>query len=336
MKIGIVDRKNSNSCRWIDYCKKSGIAYKIVNPYMPDIYEQLSDCTAFMWHINHGDYRDNIFAKSLMMSLAAKGLRLFPDINSVWHFDDKIAEVYLLKALGAPVAPTWIFYSKEDALKWLDTAEFPLVFKTKCGASSSNVWLLKDKSQAVKFVNKAFSKGFLHIDFLRMAIDYLKKFAKGRTRFRNVAKYIALWLFPSKFKANLFNREKGYVYFQKFFGANNFDYRVVVIGCRAFAMKRFTRENDFRASGAGRIRYEKDSVPEDVVKLAFNVTEKLNAGSVAYDFVVDENGKPWIIEICYNNGYDPKDLEVGYWNKDMSFVAGKFEVCDWMVDSVVQ
>jgi glutathione synthase/RimK-type ligase-like ATP-grasp enzyme len=53
-----------------------------------------------------------------------------------------------------------------------------------------------------------------------------------------------------------FNPEKNYVYFQDFIPQNDFDIRIIVIGKRAFAIKRMVRKGDFRASGSGNIKYD--------------------------------------------------------------------------------
>ncbi len=336
MKIAIVSRKNSNSPFWIEYCQQNSIPYKIVDPYAPDIFEQVSDCSAFMWHINHGDYRDMQFGKALFIALNAKGIKTYPDVNSVWHFDDKIAETYILKGVGADVVPTWIFYTPKDALDWLKTAEFPLVFKLKGGAGASNVWLVKTFKEAKKVVKKAFASGFAHSNLWSPLWDNIKKFIKGKTSFYNVAKFIGLLLLPRRYNVHLHQREKGYVLFQKFIKGCDCDYRVVVNGNNAYAMKRMVRKNDFRASGSGNIIYEKEAIPEFLVKLAFETSAKLKAKAIAYDFVLDENGNANIVEISYSNGKPEGDCHVGYWTGDMQFHKGAFNPFKWMVDSVIE
>jgi hypothetical protein len=44
MKITIHHRPGSFSDRWIEYCKREGIEYKIVNAYDSDIVKQVEDC----------------------------------------------------------------------------------------------------------------------------------------------------------------------------------------------------------------------------------------------------------------------------------------------------
>ena len=119
MKIAIHSHPGSFSERWIEYCKQKGIDYKTVNAYDSDIVEQVKDCDAFMWHHNHADYRDVLFAKQLIYSLEAKGIKCFPNFHTTWHFDDKVGQKYLLEAIGAPLVPSYVFYSKIEALNWI-------------------------------------------------------------------------------------------------------------------------------------------------------------------------------------------------------------------------
>ena len=160
MKIAIHEREGSFSDGWINYCKINAIPYKIVNAYKSNIIEQVSDCSALMWHHHHGIFKDALFAKQLSFSLQQAGKRVFPDFATCWHFDDKVGQKYLLESIGVPFVPTYIFYSKDEALRWIDKAIFPKVFKLRGGAGSSNVRLLKTKKEAIKFTKRAFGKGF--------------------------------------------------------------------------------------------------------------------------------------------------------------------------------
>ena len=65
-----------------------------------------------MWHFSHRDYKDVQFAKSLLISLENSGKKVFPNISTCWHFDDKISQKYLLEAIGAPIVPTYVFSTK--------------------------------------------------------------------------------------------------------------------------------------------------------------------------------------------------------------------------------
>ena len=177
MKIAIHHTPGSFSDRWIEYCEEKGIPYKIVDAYRSDIVEQVADCDAFMWHHHHANYKDALFARQLLYSLQMAGKRVFPDFNTGWHFDDKVGQKYLLEAIGAPLVPSYVFYTKEEALEWIDGTTFPKVFKLRGGAGAANVKLARTKGEARKLVKQAFVRGFKQFN----RFTYLKeRYKKNR------------------------------------------------------------------------------------------------------------------------------------------------------------
>jgi glutathione synthase/RimK-type ligase-like ATP-grasp enzyme len=334
MKIGIHHTKGSFSERWISYCEENEINYKLVDCYKTDIIQQLSDCDALMWHFNHKGAKDSKFAKQLLFSVQVLGKKVFPDFNTVWHFDDKVGQKYLLEAIEAPLAPSYVFYNKRIALDWAHQTSYPKVFKLRNGAGSDNVRLVKTKNKATHLIRKAFGRGFKQYEGWINLKERYRKYRHGKTTLWNVIKGIIRLFYTTEY-ARVTGREKGYIYFQDFIPGNDFDIRVVVIGDKAFAIKRIVRENDFRASGSGTILYDKKHFDDDTVRLAFNVSEKLKNQCMAYDFVYFE-GNPLIVEISYGFamfGYDPC---VGYWEKDMTWHKGEFNPYGWMVEDLIK
>ena len=124
MKIAIHHKKGLYSERWISYCEKEGIAYKIVDCYSNNIVSELEDCTILLWHHLAHYYRDKLFAKQLLFSLETAGKTVFPDIKTTWHYDDKVGQKYLLESIKAPFVPTYIFYTKKEVLLIQSIASF--------------------------------------------------------------------------------------------------------------------------------------------------------------------------------------------------------------------
>jgi glutathione synthase/RimK-type ligase-like ATP-grasp enzyme len=334
MKIGIHLTKGFFCDRWITYCDTMGISYKIVDCYRSDIIRQLEDCDALMWHFNHKSPKASKFAKQLIFSVKASGKKVFPDFNTVWHFDDKIAQKYLLESIGAPLAPSYVFYSRQEAREWANHTDYPKVFKLRNGAGSDNVKLVKNKEEAIHFINKAFGRGFGQYESWNNLKERYRKYRLGKTTSWDVFKGILRLAHKTEY-ARVTGREMGYAYFQDFIPGNNFDIRVIVINDKAFAIKRMVRENDFRASGSGFILYEKEHFNEKTIRLAFNVSDKLAAQCMAYDFVY-QSGNPLIVEISYGftkEGYDPCP---GYWDKDLTWHEGSFNPYGWMVEDLIR
>jgi glutathione synthase/RimK-type ligase-like ATP-grasp enzyme len=333
MTIAIHHNPGSFSDRWISYCKENNIQFKIVNCYDNDIINQLKDCDALMWHHSNYDYRDALFAKQLIYSLQTKCIKVFPDFNTTWHFDDKVGQKYLLEAIEAPLVPSFVFYNKKEALNWANNTIYPKVFKLRGGSGSWNVRLVKSKRQARSMINIAFGRGFPQYNRSKILLDRTKKFIAGKDSFKGlVASFVRL--FTSIEYDRMIGREKGYIYFQEFIRGNSFDTRVIVVDGKALAERRFVRKNDFRASGSGAFSYE--DINTDAIKIALSISKKLNVQSIAFDFVLDENNKPLIIETSYGFGTKGIHNAPGYWDSCLNWHEGKVYPEDWMIDTLLK
>lgn len=333
MKIGIHHNKSGFSTRWIAYCEKVNIPYKIVDCYASDIIQQLNDCDALLWHFHQENYRDTLFAKQLIVSIEAMGKSVFPDSNSCWHFDDKVGQKYLLEAAGAPLVPSYVFYDRKRTLDWLKSTTFPKVFKLRGGAGSANVKLVRSLSEASKLTSRAFGRGFSSFNRLNYLKERIRKYRLGKDSFLGVLKGIGRIFIPTEF-AKFHGREKGYAYFQDFIPDNRFDIRVITIGNKAFGLKRMVRENDFRASGSGHIIYDHAEIPADCIKIAFDTSDKLGFQCMAYDFV-RHTDKQLIVEISFGFAVKAYDHCPGYWDKSMTWHQGSFVPQEWMVEHIV-
>jgi len=320
--------------RWVDYCEEHNIAYRLVNCYSNDIIEQLKDCDALMWQYYQGHRKDTLMAKELLYSLEQAGIRTFPDFKTAWHFDDKLGQKYLLEAIGAPLAPSWVFYDKKEAIAWAKSASFPKVFKRRGGGGAQNVRLVETPRKARALIKKAFGRGFPQFDSRGSLKERWSRFRDGRTTLRDVLEgVVRLFILPPFARQK--GPEKGYIYFQEFIAGNDYDIRVVVIRDKAFAIKRLVRKNDFRASGSGHILYEKELFDEHTIELSFEIAGKLQSQSVAFDYVYD-NGQPKILEISY--GFTPYGYDdcPGYWSGDMKWHEGPVNPYGWMVEDILK
>ncbi len=320
MKIAIHPQQGTFSDRWIEYCKEKNISYKIVNCYDTDIIQQLDDCDALMWNWNQTDYRTVLVARQLTLSLQERGKKVFPDFKTSWHHDDKVAQKYLLESIGAPLVKTHVFYNKKEAEQWLYTTSFPKVWKLRGGAGSLNVELVKSRSEAQRYVNKAFGRGFSQLNGWGRLKDklWILKRDKNMAALKGVAKGIGRLIFPTEL-GKFSQREKGYIYFQDFAPNNDHDTRLVVLGNRCVGVRRYVRNNDFRASGSGIKAYEPELFDKRCIKIAFDTAKILDAQSVAFDFIWDGD-EPKIVEISYTYIIGPfYDNCPGYWDNSLQW-----------------
>lgn len=330
--IGIHMKPGSFSDRWVSVCQQEGIGFRTINCLKSDIIAQCDGLDAVLWHWSHGDVGDVLVARQVIRSLETKGLVLFPNSNTCWHFDDKVGQKYLLEAIGAPLCPTWVWTNIRDAMNWIDGASWPKVFKLRCGAGSSNVRLVWSRAEARKLCYQAFGHGFPAVS------GY---FSDMKTRGRNVKSVGDLLGKVARAPESLLNfvmlrrklhRERGYIYFQEFLPKNASDTRITIIGDRAFGFTRRNRLNDFRASGSGSIDYDPQEIDKRCVEIAFRVADRLRTQSLAFDFLYGYKREPIIIEISYCYKASAVYSCEGWW--DHEFVWHKGHV--WPQDAILK
>lgn len=337
MKLAIHHRENSFSDRWIEYCKQKNIDYLIVNCYDTNILEKLKKekITHLMWHFHHSSSRDILISNYVFNAAEAMGVKTFPDFNTRWHFDDKCAQKYLFEALDIPAAKSFVFYSKKEAEKFLSNTKFPIVSKLRRGAGSTNVKLIHNVQEGLDNIEMMFDKGVQsngsHLSNLDQKMRVAKKIKNPIKLISKVFNHIK----KSRAENKLVNAEKGYVYYQEFMPNNDFDTRIIVIGDKAFGIRRFNRDNDFRASGSGKIDYDSSKIDISFVKEAFLATKNMKAQCLAFDFVYDSKKQPKIIEICYAFNMKPYDNCEGYWDNNLNFHKGKFNPQFFMIENLL-
>lgn len=298
---------DASSPFWTRQLMEAGHQVKEVNVYHADILEQLQGCHGFMWRHAHIPEMRQIARRLLPVIENELGLAIYPDQNTCWHYDDKIAQYYLLQASGIPIPETWLWFDKNEAIRWAQKAKYPLVMKLWAGAGSTNVKLITSRVEAEYWVHQLFSLG---------AVSFDEQINSFRERVLKV--WRALKGEPIVHPWEL---HKNYILFQEFLPDNNFDTRITVIGNRAFGFRRFNRDNDFRASGSGKIDYNPESVSTEFVSLAFDVARKLKTQSCAIDGLW--SGKqPVVGEISYTYASWGVHDCPGYWDMNMDWHEG--------------
>ncbi|MBZ0266296.1 hypothetical protein K8I28_16685 [bacterium] len=335
-KIAIHKGDPHYHARWMERCTELGLEAEYVNAFDDNIIQTLKSFNVFLWRWSFREPMEVMEARSILAAAESMGLKVFPNLSTCYHYDDKIAQKYLLEASGAPFIPTRVFYKSSDARKWLEKADFPMIFKLKAGASSTNVKMVHTAKEALTLVDRAFGQGFSSRE--KLSYESSKKFKKlaGEAGFFSKLKKIKRGLKKHIRLRQHSTREKGYIYFQDFMPDNNYDTRIVVIGERAWAFRRHNRENDFRASGSGNIDYTVKKVDLNMVKIAFEVSQKCSFQCMAYDFLYDKSRNPLINEISYTFvGGEVIHGCPGYWDSDLNFHEGNIYAEDAILESLL-
>ena len=232
------------------------------------------------------------------------GLATFPSSAHGWHFDDKVAQMYALQAVQAPIPQSWVFYREEDCINWLkNQAKYPLVAKLRCGSGANNVKMLHGFYEARKYARRMFRAGFNPAPSLVYKAYSKVQSTQSLATFVRRAKRIPEFL-RTRSNAKKLPLEKGYCYFQEYVQNEGFDLKVVVINDKMTFCTRDVRKHDFRASGSGSCYYNRNLLTDNVIDTAFETAKKLGFQCMGFDFVVDSStGEGKIVEMCYGFDY---------------------------------
>lgn len=310
----------SYSEKWCEFIQNKGHNIQLVNFSEPNLLQNISLTDGLMWRTAHNPDDKQKARRLLYVVEKYLNIPVYPDHNTYWHYDDKVSQFYLFKAMHIPTPQTWVFWNESQAVEWAKSAKYPVVHKLAIGASSKHVTLITSVNEAIEQIKNDF-KGTIP----GLCKPY--KFELSRTGLRtlyykilDIRNYLKYGKIPSLPKSQ-WQVEKNYSYFQEFIPNNPFDTRVNIIGDRAFAFRRWNREDDFRASGSGKLDYARKAIDMECVHIAFEVSKKCKFQSMAYDFLLADSS-PVISEISYTY----VDFAVyncpGHWDSDLNWHEG--------------
>lgn len=305
----VINRINKNRVKdWSEKFEtvfvKEKINYEKIFIDKDDWIEQISSCDVVIWKPRFiGITSSQYFKEKIYFIQYVIKKRVFPNYETVWHFDSKIAQKYFFQYNKVPIPKTFVTFDYNEAMKFSKNTEYPIIFKLSSGAGSRNVRMIKNKEQLQSLVNFWFDN------------NLLKKVIKRL------------------FKLNYYIDSFGQIYLQEFINNNSADLRITIIGDKyAFGFWRNNRDNDFRASGSGKIDYDR-KIPQNIVQYLCKLNKDFQFDSMAYDiifrdneFVIVEMSYGYLDKAIYNaNGYYLLDencnvcqfVEGHYWPQEM-------------------
>ncbi len=317
--------EESYSKKWTEFLEARGVTVRKLNLLAFDALDQASQCDGIMWRWAHNPQDKQSAQRILYVIEHYLNIPVFPDSRTSWHYDEKIAQFYLLQAIEAPMPKTWLFWNQNLAIDWARHATYPVVFKLSVGASSSNVLKVNDEKEAIDLIGRSFRHGIFPMTMneyekTMQFPDSLSQVKQMLSRLKGAIRYVWASEYP-KLPYFWWKPEHGYVYFQEFIPDNSFDTRITVIGDRVFGFRRLNRFEDFRASGSGYIDYNPNQIDERCVEIAFYLSERGSFQSMAYDFLYRDR-EPVVCEISYAYADWAVHNCPGHWQRSMDWVDG--------------
>lgn len=214
------------------------------------------------------DYHYKDYIEDVVFALQLAGARTIPCYKFLRANNNKVFMEYL-REISLPdnlhSLKTVKLGTLDEVKRQADQITFPVVVKGSQGASGTSVYLAKNKPDLMKKIKKV-SKTFDLKSYLwELGRGYKHKGYIKNSNFRK--KYILQEFVP--------NLEK--------------DWKVLVFGERYFVLTRYTRENDFRASGS-KTNYKAGTASEltsQILDFAKEIFESLDIPHMSLDIAFD-------------------------------------------------
>jgi glutathione synthase/RimK-type ligase-like ATP-grasp enzyme len=332
MRVAIHDTPGSFSSKWIEYCTEKKIYFETVNCYDSEIVATMNSFDILLWHHQQSNPKDYFMAKKLLAALEDAGKLVFPNHHTGWHFDDKVAQKYIFESLAIETPKNYVFYDQKSLKEFAISCKYPIVWKLKGGSGSRNVKLVRSESELLSIGTKMFGSGIREYDPMEGLNESIRRYKLGKMKVIDILKALVHFVYPVKYE-RMSGKAWGYVYLQEFIPHNDSDYRVIVVKDKAFAIKRYTRLNDFRASGSGYIEYKRELFSDELLKISFDIASKVKSQCVAFDFVYRDN-KPLLVEMSFGFRKEGYYACEGYWDSNLNWYEGAFNPYGWIIEDI--
>lgn len=208
------------------------------------------------------------YIEDLIYHLEKNGAIVLPGFELLRAHHDKIFMELLrsgfsdntLKSVRSRYYGSWA-----DALNY--DSPFPVVIKRISSAGSEGVFLANNRNEYVKFIKKAgkiivgHSMNEIFSGYIKRGVKKLLNFLQpARSRYLN---YLSIPVSTS-------------IVVQNFLKGLSGDYKVLIFGKKYYTLYRKNRENDFRASGSGRLYEVPEIEHEGLLNFAHKITKEIN------------------------------------------------------------
>lgn len=272
--------------QWIKYIKESKVDGILVRP--------------------KGNFQEHktLFDERLRIIHYDLGIPIYPSYNELFLYENKRMYAYWLQTYAYPHPQTHVFYNKNEATRFLKQADYPLVFKTNGGASSSGVSIIKSKHKAISHINKVFG--------LNPYISFGKVFW---TKKHGIP-------LPKIGMA-----QKHYVIIQEYISIK-WEWRIIKIGESYFGHQKLLKGKF--ASGSGKVGWVEP--PKELLFMIKEICEVGKFDSMAMDVLESTDGKYYVNELQSLFGsFLPYQMKINdfpgrfvYMNNNFEFEEGEY------------
>ena len=209
------------------------------------------------------------YIEDILLELDLRGLILLPAYKYFRAHHNKVFMELLrpnLKNINSQTIISYPIYDNRDLMNILEDLEsklkYPMVLKMSSGSGSRGVSLAKNRKDLLGKVKK-----MTYVKYRNYSMPWYSNVfsSKMKTLLRKIC--------HKAYINRSYPQEKMVI--QNFIANLKYDYKVLVFGNKYYVLKRLTRENDFRASGSGKLIFPDQINDADMILLARDVSKQI-------------------------------------------------------------
>jgi glutathione synthase/RimK-type ligase-like ATP-grasp enzyme len=251
MKVTILKNEDPDSSKkWEISCRKANIDFDVIDLTSWNWYELIkhSNSDIFLLKPPGETYKfKQLYDERLYVVSTVMHKFVFPSFKEVYIYENKRMLSAFLKGGDIPMPETHVFYNRDEALNFADSAKMPIVGKTGIGASGTGVRIIRSKSELKAYIGSAFGKGIKRRLGPNRNTGNIKSWSKKAYAspeffLKKIKKYLEIYK----------DAQKGFVILQEY-TPHEFEWRIVKIGDSWFGHQKVKRGD--KASGTKGIDY---------------------------------------------------------------------------------
>lgn len=307
---------------WVSLNVNKLVAYLHKNNYEVEIYQfhQLINnpdmvSNSIVFYTFNQKHNRREYIKDLIHYYSNGNNTLIPSYDLLQCYENKGFQELYKKKLNIKSLPALYFCSESEIKKY--SINYPVVLKTVDGSNGKGVYLINSKDKLhikIKKIQK--------LSLLTRADLFRRKYFRKKKQYLDYPDYDNLTDFI-QYK-DYITEEKNFI-LQEFIPELKFDYRVLIIYNRYFVTKRENRDNDFRASGSKRFRFNFE-VSDQLLSYAEEIYNKFDTPFLSID-IAQSNKNFYLLEFqALHFGINVLVKSKGYFtkvNNNWNFIENK-------------
>lgn len=275
--ICLVALGTDNECEsFIAACKLLGAEYELLDPTRSDFIDQVkrSQAAFFVSRPNHSTaLQREIFLEKETVLRRYMGKRVFPTLIENEIYESKRILAYFLESNNLPHPKTFITYTRNEALEFIENCTFPQVFKSKNGAGSTGVEIVYTKKEGRELVEVLFDSHYVN---------------KALSDYRDI--------------------DYGYIYFQEYIPEVR-EFRVIKIGESWFGHEKAKLADQEFMSGSGVNYWTPPSL--SLLNFCEAIATRFDFITMCFDVFQDNRGQYLINEMqTWFGSYNPSQMYI--------------------------